>query len=90
MDDELHARLQQWRLGVAGAQKVPPYVVFTDATLVALAERRPGALNELVDIAGIGPRKLSLYGSAVLALVRGARPEDLLAGSPEKSSTTTP
>jgi ATP-dependent DNA helicase UvrD/PcrA len=71
MDEELYGRLREWRLAVATAQQVPAYVVFTDATLMAVAERRPGSPGELTDIAGIGPRKLSLYGEAVLALVRG-------------------
>jgi DNA helicase-2/ATP-dependent DNA helicase PcrA len=53
-------------------------VVFTDATLTAVAERRPGRPEELAAIAGIGPRKLSLYGDAVLALVGGAGVDDLV------------
>ncbi|NHW88018.1 hypothetical protein HA066_26800, partial [Escherichia coli] len=53
------------------------YVVFTDATLVALAERRPGRAEEMVAIAGIGPRKLGLYGEAVLALVGGAAVDEI-------------
>ncbi|MCM0678193.1 ATP-dependent DNA helicase UvrD2 [Micromonospora phytophila] len=77
IDEELHERLCEWRLRVAGAQKVPAYVVFTDATLVALAERRPGRSEELIAIAGIGPRKLGLYGEAVLALVGGAAVDDV-------------
>jgi DNA helicase-2/ATP-dependent DNA helicase PcrA len=85
LDEELHERLREWRVRVAQAQKVPPYVVFTDATLTALAERRPGRTEELIEIAGIGPRKLSLYGDAVLALVGGAAVDDL---EPEKTSTT--
>jgi DNA helicase-2/ATP-dependent DNA helicase PcrA len=85
MDEDLFARLKEWRLGVAGAQKVPAYVVFTDATLVALAERRPSSAEQLIDIAGIGPRKLSLYGQAVLALVAGARPADLVQVPVEES-----
>jgi DNA helicase II / ATP-dependent DNA helicase PcrA len=52
-------------------------VVFTDATLVALAERRPSSPPELLAIAGIGPRKLGQYGEAVFALVAGASPDDL-------------
>jgi DNA helicase-2/ATP-dependent DNA helicase PcrA len=56
-------------------------VVFTDATVTALAERRPSAIEQLVDIAGIGPRKVGLYGEAVLALVGGAKPADLLAAA---------
>ncbi|MEV7985468.1 ATP-dependent DNA helicase UvrD2 [Micromonospora sp. NPDC085948] len=82
IDEELHERLREWRQRVAGAQKVPAYVVFTDATLVALAERRPGRPEELIAIAGIGPRKLGLYGESVLALVDGAGVDDVC---PEKT-----
>ncbi|MFC7711903.1 ATP-dependent DNA helicase UvrD2 [Micromonospora lupini] len=82
IDDELHERLREWRQRVAGAQKVPAYVVFTDATLTALAERRPGRPEELIAIAGIGPRKLGLYGESVLALVQGAGVDDVC---PEKT-----
>jgi DNA helicase II / ATP-dependent DNA helicase PcrA len=87
LDEDLFARLREWRVRVAGAQKVPAYVVFTDATLVALAERQPTGPEDLVAIAGIGPRKLGLYGDAVLALVGGASVDDLVPpGPPEKSS----
>jgi DNA helicase-2/ATP-dependent DNA helicase PcrA len=78
LDEELLGRLREWRAAIAGTQSVPAYVVFTDATLTALAERRPTSVGQLVDIAGIGPRKLGLYGEAVLALVGGATPVDLL------------
>ncbi|MEU6075573.1 ATP-dependent DNA helicase UvrD2 [Micromonospora sp. NPDC047074] len=77
IDEELHERLREWRQRVAGGQRVPAYVVFTDATLVALAERRPGRAEELIAIAGIGPRKLGLYGEAVLALVAGAAVDEV-------------
>jgi len=89
MDEELFGRLREWRLGMAAAQAVPAYVVFTDATLTALAERRPTSMDQLVDIAGIGPRKLGLYGAAVLALVGGARPVDLLP-TPEPLASDRP
>ncbi|MCI4062534.1 ATP-dependent DNA helicase UvrD2 [Micromonospora sp. R77] len=82
LDEELYERLRDWRQRVAGAQKVPAYVVFTDATLTALAERKPGRTEELIAIAGIGPRKLGLYGETVLALVGGASVDDVC---PEKT-----
>ncbi len=85
LDEELFERLREWRIRVAQAAQVPAYVVFTDATLTALAERRPGGTQELIEIAGIGPRKLALYGEAILALVGGAAVDDL---APEKTSTT--
>jgi DNA helicase-2/ATP-dependent DNA helicase PcrA len=81
LDEGLYDRLRTWRSRVAADQKVPAYVVFTDATLVALAERRPGTAEQLLAIAGIGPRKLGQYGAAVFALVGGAQPDDLVAES---------
>ncbi|WP_433344563.1 ATP-dependent DNA helicase UvrD2 [Micromonospora sp. CA-111912] len=87
IDQGLYERLHDWRARVAGSQKVPAYVVFTDATLVALAERRPGRPEELIAIAGIGPRKLGLYGEPVLALVEGAAVDDVC---PEKTFEIEP
>jgi DNA helicase-2/ATP-dependent DNA helicase PcrA len=90
MDEELYERLREWRLGTATAQQVPAYVIFTDATLTALAERRPTSTAQLSDIAGIGPRKLGLYGEAVLALIGGASPAEVLArGGPDETFTTS-
>jgi DNA helicase-2/ATP-dependent DNA helicase PcrA len=77
MDEDLFERLQTWRASTAAELKVPAYVVFTDATLVAVAERRPTDPAQLLAIAGIGPRKLGQYGDAVFALVGGASPDDL-------------
>ncbi len=77
VDEELFERLRTWRTRVAGEAKVPAYVVFTDATLTALAERRPDSDESLVQIPGIGARKLGLYGPAVLALIGGAKPDEV-------------
>jgi DNA helicase-2/ATP-dependent DNA helicase PcrA len=77
LDEELLERLRDWRAQVAAQAGIPAYVVFTDATLTALAERQPSDRAGLVEIAGIGPRKLELYGDAVLALLKGASVRDL-------------
>jgi DNA helicase-2/ATP-dependent DNA helicase PcrA len=77
LDEDLFERFQIWRKRTAEELKVPAYVVFTDATLVAMAERRPSKPAELLAIAGIGPRKLGQYGEAVFALVGGASPDDI-------------
>ncbi|MEV4349631.1 ATP-dependent DNA helicase UvrD2 [Actinoplanes sp. NPDC049596] len=74
LDEDLHERLKTWRSTTAEELSVPAYVVFTDASLVAIAERRPRTPAELLAIAGIGPRKLGQYGEAVFALVGGADP----------------
>ncbi|MBA3250846.1 MAG: HRDC domain-containing protein, partial [Geodermatophilaceae bacterium] len=73
-DEALFERLRAWRSGEAGQRKVPAYVVFSDATLTAIAESRPASVPQLLAVPGIGPGKLDQYGEAVLALVRGDSP----------------
>ncbi|ETK31259.1 ATP-dependent DNA helicase [Microbispora sp. ATCC PTA-5024] len=71
-DEALLERLRAWRTGAAKEAKVPAYVVFTDVTLQAIAERVPTSEEDLLTIAGIGRVKLERYGDAVLELCRGA------------------
>ncbi|MBO4269856.1 ATP-dependent DNA helicase UvrD2 [Microbispora triticiradicis] len=70
-DEALLERLKAWRTTAAKEAKVPAYVVFTDVTLQAIAERVPTAEEDLLAIAGIGRVKLERYGDAVLGLCRG-------------------
>lgn len=71
LDEELLAELKEWRLRVSKEMKVPAYVVFTDNTLIAIAESMPADEAALVALPGIGARKLEQYGPDVLELVRG-------------------
>jgi len=74
-DEGLFEALREWRRGQADAQGAPAFVVFTDATLMAIAEAVPASPVELAGVSGVGPAKLDRYGDAVLALLarwRGA------------------
>jgi DNA helicase II / ATP-dependent DNA helicase PcrA len=73
VNEDLLLRLKAWRLDIAKEQKVPPYIVFTDNTLVAIAEMLPDDDAALIAIPGIGARKLEQYGPDVLELVRQAQ-----------------
>lgn len=68
-DRDLFEALRAWRAGVAKEQGVPAYIVFGDATLRALAERRPASVTDLEGITGIGAKKRDAYGDAVLQVV---------------------
>ena len=68
-DEDLFARLKEWRLARATEDQVPAYVVFTDKTLEAIAEVKPASPAELERISGIGPAKIERYADDVLALV---------------------
>jgi DNA helicase-2/ATP-dependent DNA helicase PcrA len=61
--------LRTWRSARCKADAVPAYVVASDATLRAIAEKRPASLKELATVLGIGPTKLELYGDEILEVV---------------------
>ncbi|HMC93651.1 MAG TPA: HRDC domain-containing protein, partial [Polyangia bacterium] len=71
---DLLARLKALRKTLAAARGVPAYVVFSDATLMRLAEERPRSSQALLGISGIGPKKLELYGDVLLELLWSATP----------------
>jgi ATP-dependent DNA helicase RecQ len=68
-DPELLARLKGWRTEEARRRGVPPYVVFQDRTLAALAAARPTRIEELGEVKGVGPAKLATYGETLLRLL---------------------
>ena len=70
IDDELLGRLKDWRTRTSKELQVPAYVVFSDNTLIAIAEALPTDDAALVAIPGIGARKLEQFGADVLGLVR--------------------
>ncbi|WP_374199871.1 ATP-dependent DNA helicase UvrD2 [Kitasatospora sp. SUK 42] len=76
MDEGLYERLREWRARQARKQGAPAYVVFTDATLMAIAEDVPSSRQELALISGVGAMKLDKYGAAVLSLCAGEEPEE--------------
>ena len=61
--------LRSERGRLAREQGVPPYVIFHDSTLIALASRRPRTMSDLTDIPGMGLKKIERYGAAVLAVM---------------------
>lgn len=69
IDPELFEALREWRLGRAKEASLPAYVVFTDATLRAIAADCPASSAELLRISGVGAAKLERYGEEVLEIV---------------------
>ena len=69
-DAPLFEALRAWRRDRAAEQRVPPYVIFHDATLMAIARERPANTDSLAKISGVGQSKLKRYGADVLKVVR--------------------
>ncbi|MEV0275364.1 ATP-dependent DNA helicase UvrD2 [Streptomyces sp. NPDC050610] len=76
LDEALYARLHDWRAERAKGLGQPAYCIFTDKTLLAIAEAVPENEGQLAGISGVGVRKLGRFGADVLALCAG---EDLTA-----------
>ncbi|SPU42244.1 ATP-dependent DNA helicase recQ [Brevundimonas diminuta] len=75
LDADVRARfeaLRAWRRERAIEQRVPPYVIFQDKTLVEIALQEPRGLDQLAVIPGVGAGKLDRYGPAVLEALEAA------------------
>lgn len=71
MDEGLYERLREWRAVQAERSGQPAFCVFTDKTLMAIAETAPDDAGELARIPGVGVRKLNRFGVDVLAICAG-------------------
>ncbi len=71
-DDGVFESLRSWRREEAARQRVPPYVIFHDQTLIDIARARPTTRGALSAIGGVGQGKLDRYGDVVLAIVRAS------------------
>jgi DNA helicase II / ATP-dependent DNA helicase PcrA len=71
-DPAAEQALRAWRTDRSRKDKVPPFIVLHDRTLLAIASVRPGSLVELRRIDGIGPTKLDLYGEEIVAVLAAA------------------
>ncbi len=78
-DNDLFQRLRALRKLFAEKHHVPPYIVFHDAALHALAAAKPASAAAMLEVAGVGERKVARYGRAFLAVIAGVDPEAALA-----------
>lgn len=69
-DAPLYEALRAWRRDRASEQHLPPYVIFHDVTLSAIARERPASMDALAKVSGVGQSKLKRYGADVLKIVR--------------------
>lgn len=68
-DERTMALLREWRRQEAADQKLPAYCIFTDATLIAIAEGRPRSTADLIKVQGLGRTKADKYGEHLLAII---------------------
>ncbi|GFZ85237.1 DNA helicase [Nesterenkonia alkaliphila] len=72
-DEQLFEHLREWRRGYAKELEIPAFMVFGDATLEAIAEHRPSTDEQLLEISGIGAKKLESHGEQLKAALHAYR-----------------
>jgi ATP-dependent DNA helicase RecQ len=63
---KLFERLRQLRLAIAKEEAVPPYIIFSDKTLIDMCEKLPKNKPELLAVSGVGENKFRKYGQKFL------------------------
>ena len=69
-DQELFERLRAWRKGVADQKGLPPYMIFSDASLQEMAHYLPQRSESFARINGVGAAKLDEYGESFMSVIR--------------------
>ena len=91
VDEELFERLRGMRRQLAEERQVPPYIIFSDATLRELARVRPSSLEKMRLVYGIGDAKLRDFGERFLqAIEESCRDRGLTRDQPPAAPTRTP
>ncbi|MBX7393570.1 DNA helicase RecQ [Clostridium chauvoei] len=71
IDKELFNKLRLWRKERSIKENIKPYIIFSDSTLIDLANNKPKNKEELLNIRGMGEKKFEKYGEEVLNLISG-------------------
>lgn len=69
VDRDLFEKLRALRLEIAKREKVPPYIVFSDKTLVHMCSVKPANREEMLQVSGVGEMKYQKYGEAFLKCI---------------------
>ena len=72
---KLFERLKKLRLEIAREENMPPYIIFSDKTLIDMAAKIPASKTEMLDVSGVGEYKLAKYGERFLRVIEEYRSE---------------
>ena len=67
---KLFDKLKELRLEIARAEKIPPYIVFNDKTLIDMCIKMPTTKSEMLDVSGVGENKYGKYGERFIAVIK--------------------
>ncbi|AGX41753.1 DNA helicase RecQ [Clostridium saccharobutylicum] len=71
LNKELFEALRIWRKNKALRERIKPYIIFSDTSLISISNTRPKTVNELLEVRGVGSKKIEAYGKEILNIVNG-------------------
>ena len=69
LNNELFESLKKWRKEKAYKERIKPYIIFSDTSLIAISNSKPKNLDELLEIRGVGIKKIEAYGKELLNII---------------------
>ena len=67
---KLFDKLKELRLEIARAEKIPPYIVFNDKTLMDMCAKMPTTKFDMLNVSGVGENKYGKYGERFIAVIK--------------------
>ena len=67
---KLFDKLKELRLEIAREEKMPPYIVFNDKTLIDMCAKRPTTKSDMLNVSGVGENKYGKYGERFIAVIK--------------------
>lgn len=68
----IYDKLKNWRAEKARESQLPPYIIFHNAHLVAIAKHKPSNFEDLENIKGLGKAKIEKYGAEIIEVLENA------------------
>lgn len=69
LNNDLLEALKKWRKGKAYKERIKPYIIFSDTSLIAISNSKPKNLDALLEIRGVGAKKIEAYGKDLLSII---------------------
>ncbi|MFW2491092.1 DNA helicase RecQ [Clostridium chromiireducens] len=70
LNKELFEALKSWRKDKAYKERIKPYIIFSDTSLISISNNKPKTLDELLGIRGVGTKKIEAYGKELLSIIK--------------------
>ena len=70
LNKELFEALKKWRKEKSYKERIKPYIIFSDTSLIAISNSKPKSLDELLEIRGVGTKKIEAYGKELLNIIQ--------------------